>query len=70
MTFSFCIADKLLNLKIHFFLTTIKSNNINNAPHPPLHPPISKQKEMRLQKVALELELEGLEENRIKGENV
>lgn len=39
-------------------------------PHPPLHPPISKQKEMRLQKVALELELEGLEENRIKGENV
>lgn len=43
-------------------------------PHPPLHPPISKQKEMRLQKeiteITLELELERLEENRIKGENV
>lgn len=39
-------------------------------PHPPLHPPISKQKEMRIQKVTLELELERLEENRIKGENV
>lgn len=39
-------------------------------PHPPLHPPISKQKEMRLQEVTLELELERLEENRIKGENV